>query len=106
MFFTFISYVGICKPYSQQACIDAGKVLGLIVGGNGYRFAGNYGIKGCYAYHGGIFHGRIYYGTGGNKEEMQSAVHYPKYRPTGYDCSANGIKIVNKNIVLVKHPGI
>ena len=83
---------GACDPYSQEACIKAGKLLGLIIGGKGYKFAGNYGTKGCYAYHSGIFGGRIYYGTGGNQKQMKSKAYYPKFRPTGYDCTEKGIE--------------
>ena len=87
-----IYLLGTCDPYSQQACIDAGKLLGLTIGGKGYKFAAAYDTKGCYAYHTGIFAGRVYYGTGGKRKEMQSEAYYPKFRPHGFDCSEKGIE--------------
>ena len=90
------STTGTCKAYSQRACINAGKKLGLIIGGSGYKFAGNYGTKGCYAYHSGQFAGRVYYGTGGKGKQKRAEVFYPKYRPIGYDCSEKGCTVLGQ----------
>ena len=79
-----------CIQYSQEACHDAGKRLGLKIGGNGYNFAGNYATKGCHAYkcgsHNGNYDGMIFYGIGGTKEQISAPLSAPKYRPEGYDC--------------------
>ena len=78
-----------CVPYSQEACLDAGKRLNLQVGGGGYEFADHYSTKGCYAYDSGNakYAGMMYYGTGGTTEQMQESLTAPMYRPKGYDCA-------------------
>ena len=78
-----------CVPYSQEACLDAGRRLNLEEGGGGYDFAGDYSTKGCYAYdtsHAN-YAGMMYYGTDGTTEEMQESLEAPMFRPKGYDCS-------------------
>ena len=64
--------------------------MGLEIGGLDSNFEGTYTWKGCYAYSGGQYNGRIYYGTGGTTEEMQETLESPRYRPTGYDCPVEG----------------
>ena len=78
-----------CVPYSQEACLDAGRRLNLEEGGGGYDFAGDYLTQGCYAYDSSHanYPGTMYYGTGGTTEQMQESLEAPMYRPKGYDCS-------------------
>ncbi len=59
----------------------------MTLGGTGFDFKGDFVTKGCYAYESGKYAGRIYYGTGGTKEEMSKLLIAPQYRPKGYDCS-------------------
>jgi len=77
-----------CERYSEKACEGAIRQNGLIKGGKGSAFAGNYPTKGCYAYTSGKYEGRGYYGTGGSESQMKatpSIAH--QYRPDGYeDC--------------------
>ncbi len=65
--------------------------LGLLLGGKGYEFAGDYSTKGCYAYSDGSFAGRAYYGIGGIDEEMEASALFPQHRPDGYDCYEGNI---------------
>ena len=60
MFTTYISGISIsvCVPYSEQACRDVANALGLSLGGVGYSFAGDYSVKGCYAYSSGKYAGK------------------------------------------------
>ena len=60
------------------------------LGGKDYDFAGDYSIKGCYAYNDGTYDGIAYYGTGGTKAQMKNSLEDPKYRPDGHDCSPEG----------------
>ena len=78
-----------CVPYSQEACLDAGRRLNLEEGGGGYDFAFDHSPKGCYALDSNhsTHAGRMYYGTYGATEQMQESLEAPKYRPKGYDCS-------------------
>ena len=86
----FSNFLDVCVPYSQEACRDAGKRLGLKFGTSSYEFAKDYSTKGCYAYKGGSYDGVIFYGTGGTEEQTKTALTAPKYRPEGYDCPAKG----------------
>ena len=81
-----------CVPYSQQACSDAADDLGLLKGGGGRNFVGDYTIKGCYAFKSGRYANMAYYGTGGSAGDMQSQLPITSsaYRLTGYDCSVFG----------------
>ena len=82
-----------CVPYSENACRVAAERLGLLLGGGGYNFVGNFKqTKGCYAYTDGDYIGRVYYGTGGTEEQMKASpdASEHRYRPHGYDC-AGGI---------------
>ena len=63
--FIAISLAATCEPYSEQACRDAAKALGLKLGGGGYAFSGAYSLKGCYSYRSGTYAGIAFYGTGG-----------------------------------------
>ena len=62
--------------------------MGLVLGGKGYDFSGDFTIKGCYAYNGGKYVGRIYYGNGGTDQEVKASLVAPTYRPYGYDCKS------------------
>ena len=75
-----------CEKYSKEACESAIKKNGLVKGGKGWNFEGNYVTKGCYAYKSGKFKGYAYYGTGGSHEANTNTPSSPKYRPDGYDC--------------------
>ena len=77
-------------PYSVSACKAAADKLGFEKGGLNYKFQGNYGGKGCYAYKDGYFKGHVYYGTGGTEQKMKEDVTGPKFRPQGYDCAKKG----------------
>ena len=71
-----------CVPYSLEACKDAGKTWDLI----GPTTSSTYVTKGCYAYKSGSYAGKLYYGTGGSPDEIQTDLTLPKYRPSGFDC--------------------
>ena len=86
----FSNFLDVCVPYSQEACRDAGKRLGLKLGSSSYEFAKDYTTKGCYAYKGGSYDGIVFYGTGGTEQQTKTALSAPKYRPEGYDCPAKG----------------
>ena len=96
-------YLGKCVPYSGQACLDAVNKLGLQLGGGynelgkRYEFIGSYGVKGCNAYHKGIYKDMAYYSTTLNGKdtvppftsaEIKSSLDHTEdqYRPKGYDC--------------------
>ena len=82
-----ILYAGECLPYSGQACINAGEKLGLKAGTSSWSFAGDYSIKGCYAYAGGQYKGSYWYGMGTSAEIKGSLDHSDEhYRPEGFDC--------------------
>ena len=78
--------ISVCVPYSEHACRDVANALGLSLGGVGYSFAGDYSVKGCYAYSSGKYAGKAYYGTGGTTEQMKKSLNGQKYRLSGYDC--------------------
>ena len=80
--------------YTEKACRDAANSLGLMIGGNGYTFAGPYNPKGCYAYSSGTLNNRVYYGTGGTLDQFKDLLGADptRYRPVGYDCNYPGIQ--------------
>lgn len=58
------------------------RALGLMVGGAGHPFVGNWGVKGLYAYRSGRYQGIAYFGTGGNERDRLTMPHESeKYRP-------------------------
>ena len=79
-----------CVPYSEEACSDAADSLGLLKGGEGFNFVGNFPTKGCYAYQIGAHANMAYYGTGGLDNQRREELTSPKYRPVGHDCSTKG----------------
>ena len=79
-----------CNPYSQTACENAVKRLGLELGGNGYKFADKHSTKGCYAYDDEKYKGMAYFGIGGSELDMKKALEKPMFRPRGYDCLGLG----------------
>ena len=95
--FGFLTSQAIAKNINTSAdCKTAAKAKGLKLGGKGYAFSGGYGTKGCYAYKGGKYNGRAYFGTGGSKAQMAAKLRAPKYRislASGNKVEANGIKI-------------
>ena len=91
-FSSIVADYGYCHPYSLEACKDAGRRLGLQLGGSGSSFLGDYTIKGCYAYDNGKYQGMVYYGTGGSEDEMKQTLTRPKYRPQTFDCLGIGRK--------------
>ena len=54
-----------CDSFSQKACENAAKTLGLQLGGDEEKFAGDYSVKGCHAYKSGHRAGLAFYGTSG-----------------------------------------
>ena len=78
--------ISVCVPYSEQACRDTAIAGGLSLGSGGSSFAGDYSVKGCYAYSSGKYAGKAYYGTGGTTEQMKKSLNGQKYRLSGYDC--------------------
>ena len=88
---TRVHYAGECIPFSGQACINAGENLGLTAGNGRYNFAGEYNIKGCYAYteaSGSSYRGAYWYGTHGASPEIKASLDQSPtyYRPEGFDC--------------------
>ena len=80
-----------CIPYSEQACLDAAKALGLSVEGSGdHPFSSDtFTYKGCYAYSGGSFKDKAFYGKGGSLADLRKALPSLRYRPKNYDCAAD-----------------
>jgi len=72
-----------CTPFSENTCKKAAEFNGLVFGSSG-----DYGVKGCYAYDSTSkkYGGKVYFGTGGDEDDMKYIPNRPKYRPTGYDC--------------------
>lgn len=58
--------------YTEENCRLAAIAAGLEIGGAGYPFAGDWGVKGCYAYDStsADYAGMAYYGLGGTEAEM------------------------------------
>jgi hypothetical protein len=56
---------------TEEECKKVAESLGLKLGGNGYPFAGNWGIKGLYAYKSGKYNGIAFFGTGGTEKQMK-----------------------------------
>ena len=84
-----------CEPYTEGTCRDAANYNGLMIGGKGKEFAGEYTPKGCYAYASGKNKDHVYYGIGGTLSQMKSLpVKKIKYRPVGYDCNYQGIQTI------------
>jgi len=85
------SQSNLCKPYSPEQCRIAAEALGLVIGGKGYAFEGDYRQKGCYAYTSGKYAGRVYYGLGGSDAEITDPVPFrpETYRPNGWDCKGS-----------------
>ena len=84
---------GICIPYSKQACEDAADKLGLKKGGAKKKFTSSDDpIKGCYAFvsEHSTYGNRAYYGSGGSEDQMNEPLAYPRYRPSGHNCSSVG----------------
>ena len=67
--------------------------LGLMVGGAGHPFVGDWGVKGLYAYRSGKYKGIAYFGTGGSESDRLKDTYNPekhgesqqKYRPWNRD---------------------
>ena len=78
--------LGVCVPYSEEACAAAVDNLDLQKGYGTYDFADIWGTKGCYAYETGSYAGVAFYGGGGSEEEKKENLSSPKYRPEGHDC--------------------
>ena len=72
-----------CVPYSRSACLNASKLQGLQLGGNGKEFIDNHATKGCHAETGFAYYG-IYED---DQNEHRKSLTPPLYRPNGYDCS-------------------
>ena len=86
-----MTFSGGCVPYSQQACEDAVKNLGLQKGSASFSFVGDYKVKGCYAYNIGSYANIAWYGIGGSIEEISKPyISAGVFRPFGYDCSTDG----------------
>ena len=69
----------ICK--SLEECRSVSISRGLKLGGKGSEFKGPFKTKGCYTYiKGNKYHGRAYYGTGGNDQDKKKHVKLPKIR--------------------------
>ena len=85
-----MTFSGGCIPYSQQACEEAVKNLGLQRGSASFPFVGDYKVKGCYAYNDGSYANIAWYGTGGSIEEISKPyISTGVFRPFGYDCSTD-----------------
>ena len=79
-----IIFIGVCKPYSVEACEDAAEVIGKKF------YVGDWSTKGCYSYASGEHVNDVYYSTGGLTSEMRRSLALPKYRPSGHDCKTYG----------------
>ena len=96
-----MSYAEKCQPYSEQACRDAAKALGLQLGSTSHAFTGKYEQKGCYAYSAGKYAGKAYYGTGGSVEDMQKEGASNTYRPNNYDCEGDHIPCMHACVCML-----
>jgi hypothetical protein len=68
---------------SEETCKKVAQSLGLKIGGAGFNFAGDYEVKGLYAYSSGSYKGLAFFGTGGTPEQIKSHLSgvNNKYRP-------------------------
>ena len=60
--------------------MEIAKKAGLQLGGNGYKFFGDYVTKGLYYYKTGEFAGMAFYGLYGSEAANNAPVALPKYR--------------------------
>lgn len=88
--------------FSEAACKAAAQKAGYKVGGKGSAFAGNWGVKGCYAYKSGKYKGHAYYGRIGRRDvrsrrEMRGLRTRTMLRLENYPrCGASQQKMVSK----------
>ena len=68
------------EPSSEQECSEAAKAAGVLEGGAGYPFAGNWKTRGCYAYAegSGTYAGRAYWGV--NTDGIEPTASKGRYR--------------------------
>lgn len=78
-----------CTPYSKDACKAAAAAASNLE----WKAAGNYGTKGCYAYHPDdeSWPNQVYYGIGGTVDAKKKSLDGSsrKFRPEGHDCKSN-----------------
>ena len=68
--------------HDPEKAAEFARALGLMVGGAGHPFVGNWGVKGLYAYRSGKYKGIGYFGTGGSERDRLTIPHESeKYRP-------------------------
>ena len=67
---------------TEATCLQVAQSLGLQGGGKGANFAGDYPIKGLYAYSGGSYNQIAYFGTGGTPSQMITPIAQ-KWTPLG-----------------------
>ena len=68
--------------HDPEKAAEFARALGLMVGGAGHPFVGDWGVKGLYAYHSGKYKGIAYFGTGGSERDRLTMPHESeKYRP-------------------------
>ena len=79
--------------HDPEKAAEFARALGLMVGGAGHPFVGNWGVKGLYAYRSGKYKGIAYFGTGGSERDRLKDTYDPtkpgesdqKYRPWNRD---------------------
>ena len=71
--------------YTEASARQFAASRGLRLGGRGYSFGGNYGIKGLYAYRYGRYGGMAFFGRGGSMSQMKRNLSGISYRPGVYD---------------------
>jgi hypothetical protein len=79
-------------PEGCQAAVEA---QGLTVGGGGYSFAGDWVVKGCYAYYppgDSGYSGMAYFGTGGTQEDMNEPLQGEGHTVGRYRPCANPVR--------------
>ena len=68
--------------HDSEKAAEFARALGLMVGGAGHPFVGDWGVKGLYAYRSGKYKGIAYFGTGGSERDRLTMPHESeKYRP-------------------------
>ena len=80
------TYQNIVRPTNVNVARQIAKAFSRSLGGSGYNFSGNYGVKGLYTYRTGRFKGRSYFGYGGSNQQKKTKLSWNKGRlDAGYN---------------------
>ena len=90
-----------CQPYTKETCQKVAMLLDMKLGTENTNFADFHLTKGCHAFKSGSYKGSVFYGLGGNDEQISEIfgrdVSY--YRPEGFDCLFGSSKLITFYLV-------